>query len=193
MRRGFKSEAERKSSKIRVELGLRDNERICCFTLLDYLEINCFSVEQLSDFGLDEDSIITITTGAGQREFSAILLYKSEGSLVIYNPKHSKKRVRSSIAHEASHVLCGHPFLKGKYGRTFLHRDHPKNIEDEANWQAGCLLVPKVGMEWAVRQGMKVADIADHFDVSKEMAQWRYNVLGMARRSRYMQGGSRSY
>lgn len=194
LKRGFKSESEKNSVAIRGALGVNINERICCFQLLEYLGVKYFSVDEFdSHFGSCADMVHTCSKGNGQKEFSAILFRKDEGDFVIYNPFHSSQRIRSTITHEASHMLCEHPFIQGKYGSHFLFRDHPREMEDEANWLAGCILIPSKGMEWAVRNKMGIPHIAKHFDVSEQLARWRYNMLGMAKRSKYIHRRSRSY
>lgn len=66
-----------------------------------------------------------------------------------------------------------------------VSREFEKDKEDEANWMAGCLLLPEEGLIWALRAKMPINEIADHFCVSIQMTQWRYNVTGMFNRVKY--------
>jgi Zn-dependent peptidase ImmA (M78 family) len=56
--------------------------------------------------------------------------------------------------------------------------------EQEANWQAGCLLLPRSLLVLAVRRGMDANDIAQNYEVSTQMAQYRIRTTGVLRQVR---------
>ena len=170
---------------IRSELGLNVYDKISCLELASHFDINVYSIRHMGEQGLKEQYIETLLSSAG-KEFSAILLKMEDSKQLIYNCSHSIQRIRNSIAHEIAHVLCEHNFLECDLGKKFLIRDHPKDVEDEANWLSGCILMPGKGIEWAVRNKMSIEDMAEHFDVSKQLAQWRYNSTGMGKRAQYI-------
>jgi Zn-dependent peptidase ImmA (M78 family) len=53
--------------------------------------------------------------------------------------------------------------------------------EQEANWLAGCLLLPRRLLYLAVRRGMRAPDIAEQYNVSEQMAAFRLRTTGVLR------------
>jgi Zn-dependent peptidase ImmA (M78 family) len=53
--------------------------------------------------------------------------------------------------------------------------------EQEANWQAGCLLLPRSLLLSAAKQGLDAAGIAESFGVSESMAGFRLRTTGVLR------------
>jgi len=185
VKRGFKAEANRKSKAIRVDLGIKYNEALDCFKLVDSLGISIYPVVKLGEYGLTTEQINIICYDKGKQQFSAMTILVSYGYLVFYNQTHSFARTNSSLAHEVSHIILEHEFSLISDIRM-ISREFEKEKEDEANWMAGCLLLPEEGLIWALREKMSITDIADHFCVSKQMTQWRYNATGMINRIKYL-------
>jgi Zn-dependent peptidase ImmA (M78 family) len=73
--------------------------------------------------------------------------------------------------------------LIGDY--TFFDCDPEQ--EEEANWLAGCLLLPRPLLLTAVRRGQSADELAAANGVSPQMAQFRLNASGV-----YFQAGRRS-
>lgn len=181
MKRGFKSNSEKRSLALRKELGLKHYDPIDCVQLAEYLDLKVIPIDKLCKWGLSRERLNIFGNGAGYEEFSAVVLETPHGKLLIYNHFHSQNRINSSVAHEIAHVDCQHDFSTMPSGEGLgLIREFPKEFEDEANWFAGCLLIPRKGLEWAAKQGMNKKEIAVHFNTSEEMARWRYNKTGMA-------------
>lgn len=181
---GFKAEASRISTHVRKERGIGDLEPINCFELVTSLNASLHSVEELGRYGLTTDLINLICYSDNKQDFSATTISSPNGSLVIYNQAHSIQRTNSSLAHEASHIILMHDFSSIS-DMKMISREFDKEKEDEADWLAGCLLIPEEGMKWAVNRSMSIEEIADHFNVSTQMAQMRYNRTGMKKRNRY--------
>lgn len=54
-------------------------------------------------------------------------------------------------------------------------------LEQEADWQAGALLVPRDGaLEWMHSNG-SIEEGAEHYRVSRALFQWRVNQTGIVR------------
>ena len=71
---------------------------------------------------------------------------------------------RSGEAHEIAHVILEHP-LSPALGVGGCRRWDP-TLEDEADWQAGALLVPReAALRW-IQSGRSLEDGAVHFGVS---------------------------
>jgi Zn-dependent peptidase ImmA (M78 family) len=104
-------------------------------------------------------------------------------AIIVVNDGHSRARQANSITHELAHLLLGHepvPAFVGPGVRTLTKLD-----EDEADWLAGCLLVPKSGVREVMRAcGDDLIVAAAHYGVSVELMRWRHNVTSYRRRSR---------
>jgi len=62
--------------------------------------------------------------------------------VTVYNPCSEASRTSSDLAHELAHLLLNHDVreLQQIAGHTFFTCNHDQ--EEEANWLAGCLLLP---------------------------------------------------
>jgi len=92
----------------------------------------------------------------------------------------SDGRQASNLTHELSHALLLHP-------PTPALDDHGcrlwnQNIEDEAQWLAGALLVTEDAALWIARGGASVPTAALRLGVSEQMIRYRLNVTGAAKR-----------
>ena len=62
---------------------------------------------------------------------------------------------------------------------SFVMRSYDHTQEDEANWLAGCLLLPRPLLLAAARQGLTAEEIAEENSVSIPMARFRLNASGV--------------
>jgi Zn-dependent peptidase ImmA (M78 family) len=184
VKRGFKAEAKKRANDIRRALKVNNDQALNCLDLTGFLNISVYPVSKLVEYGFTTENIETICYADGIHQFSATTILVPDGYLILYNQAHSFARTNSSLAHEVSHIICEHEFSSINKLKN-LSREFDRDKEDEANWMAGCLLLPEEGLIWALKKGMSIQKIADHFEVSKQMTQWRYNITGMKRRMRY--------
>jgi IrrE N-terminal-like domain len=195
MKKGFnKAQLERTSVELRKCIGLNHNEPIDCLTLLKHLpnhlskdfKIRALQISEMSKYSLCP-TIIDTLCGQAKKEFSAVLLEVSGGFLILYNQSHSDSRITSTLAHEISHIVCGHKFnTLSMSSSDIMLRQFPKEHEDEANWLAGCILLPREGLLWALKKGMNHEQIASHFSISIDMVRWRYNSTGVKNQLKYI-------
>jgi len=177
LRRGFKAEAERLASDLRAELNLGVLDALDCLALCDHLGIPVITVRDLAASGAPMDSIRRIT--APTAKFSALTVAAGTKRLIVYNPAHSTGRRANSLAHELSHVLLEHPMLPalGPGGC----RNWDGTLEDEADWQAGTLLVPRDAAYAWMRTNGSIDEGATHFGVSTALFRWRAGQTGVLR------------
>lgn len=180
MRRGFKANAEKKSLALREEIGINVKEPLDCYKLGNHLGITIVPLTKFQELGLSSSQLKLFGKDNGYKEFSATILDTPHGYLMIYNHFHSKARIKSSMAHETAHVVCDHKFSSVEYGFGLI-REFPKEQEEEADWLAGCLVLPRNSIVWAVREGMNQSEMASHFGISPQMVRWRYNLTGIAK------------
>ena len=177
LRRGFKSEAERIANRVRTELGLRGNRSVTPHRLAKHLGVDIRQGDELVDRQRFEE-LAQIQADA----FSACTLEpKPNRVVVVLNPLSSPGRQSSDLAHELAHILLDHELSTiEKLGDfTFLTCDGVQ--EEEANWLAGCLLLPRPLLLNEARKKSTPDQIAEKYKVSRTMAAFRMNVTGVKR------------
>ena len=97
--------------------------------------------------------------------------------LIVYNPAHSPARHQADLMHELSHVLLKHPMVSFSPETRLLLRDGQH--EAEATYLGGCLQIPRLGLNWAVRRSYTCTQIAQHFGASEDMVRFRSNMTGI--------------
>jgi hypothetical protein len=177
LRRGFKAEAERFALSLRAELGLKVTDPLDSVALATHLEIPVVSLEELRRHGASSQSISCLmrrTSG-----FSALTICEGTRKLIVYNPRHPPTRRANSVVHEVSHVVLEHPPAPalGEGGCRYWD----SRLEDEADWQAAALLVPRDGAFAWLRAGNGFSGGANNFGVSLALFRWRVNHTGVAK------------
>jgi len=112
--------------------------------------------------------------------FSAATFHLPDGRRVaVYNPCNDADRTRSDLAHELAHLLLEHDVrdVHTVGGQTFFTCDPEQ--EAEANWLAGCLLLPRGLLLSAARRGTSPETLAAHTGVTVSMARFRMNTSGV--------------
>ena len=113
--------------------------------------------------------------------FSACTFQIGDRHVIVFNPLAAPGRRQSDLAHEASHLILGHAVKQvQRIGELSFFTCDPDE-EQEANWQAGCLLLPRSLLVLAVRRGMDANDIAQAYEVSTQMANYRIRTTGVLR------------
>jgi 8-oxo-dGTP pyrophosphatase MutT (NUDIX family) len=176
-RRGFKSEANATAREVREELGLTALDRLDPLSLAAYLEV---PVVPLSDYGDDAPFALRHFSEVEIGAFSAGTIFDGPRRTIVHNDSHSHGRQASNVTHELGHALLLHdptPALDDHGCRLWN-----QNIEDEAQWLAGALLVTEDAALWIARGGASISAAATKFGVSGQMINYRLNVTGAGTR-----------
>jgi len=183
MRRGFKAEAERTADRLRRELGLRATDRLDPDALVRHIGATVRCADELTDRAKLEE-LEELQPGA----FSACTLTIGEKHVIVYSPLASVGRRSSDVCHEVAHIVLGHEVGEVEQigNLTFFTCDPDE--EQEANWLAGCLLLPRSLLLAAARRGMSPADIAEEYGVSEQMARFRLRTTGVERQLKARRG-----
>ena len=183
MRRGFKSWCERVSIEHRQALDIPVTTALDPRTLADYLGVRVLMPEDV--LGVSANSLRQLTV-IDQACWSAVTILQSGVTLVILNSAHPRTRQANSLAHELAHVILNHTSDDAKVSlEGFLFRARfDKEQEDEANWLAGCLLVPREGLLQADWLTPNPAELAKRFGVSTDLVNWRLKVTGIMRQGK---------
>lgn len=182
LRRGFKTEAENLASEMRTELGIGSADRLDPFALAALWEIPVLGLAGLVAAGASISSI-RYFRGDGKEVFSAVTLVDGHRRVIVHNDAHSPVRQASNVAHELSHVALEHEPHEALDESGC--RKWNVEMEAEADWLAGALLVPRAGALYVARQGMSVEEAAARFHVSLQMMRWRLGQTGASRQAQY--------
>jgi Zn-dependent peptidase ImmA (M78 family) len=175
MRRGFKAEAERLAAELREQLDCADDEPIPLDRLAQSLDIEIIPadelvdrtrLERLNELQPDAFSAATFRLPNGRRA-------------VVYNPLHSDGRTRSNQAHELAHVLLDHALRMIERVGSFQFVTCDPEQEQEAEWLAGSMLLPRAVLLGAARDGLGPLEIAEQYGTSEAMARFRLNASGV--------------
>lgn len=183
MRRGFKTEAERLADRTRAQLGLQPHAHMPTRELAAHLDIEIHSADDLVN-PAELEELNQLQPGA----FSAATFHLADGrTVMVCNPYNDPGRTNSDIAHEIAHILLRHDVreLQQIAGYTFF-TCNPEQ-EEEANWLAGCLLLPRALLLREAYAGSDPATIAEKHHVSIPMARFRLNASGVLLQARRAQ------
>ena len=181
-RRGFKSAAPDLAGEVRLGMGIGRFERLDPRALADWLAIPIIDLSSFERSAPEVGHLLRVEP----RVFSAVTVLAGPRRTIVHNDAHSLVRQNSIISHELSHGLLQHPPTPtptpalDDSGCRVWNQD----IEDEASWLAGCILVtPEAAL--AIARGRWTAmEASEHFGVSEPMIQFRTNATGAAIRVR---------
>ncbi len=171
-RRGFKTEANTTALEVRAELGLAALDRLDPLALTRFLDI---PVIELSEYASASEGAQYLLTGE-PAAFSAVTVFAGVERTIVHNDGHADGRINSNITHEAAHGLLLHqptPALDDRGCRLW-----DQDIEDEAQFLAGALLVTEDAALAIARGRFTESEAAQHFYVSEEMIRYRLNITG---------------
>jgi Zn-dependent peptidase ImmA (M78 family) len=173
MRRGFKAEAERLAQDLAQKLGIGDTDPVPRDAVAKQLGVEVLAadkvvdrnrLEELNEIQPDAVSAATFKLASGKR-------------VVVYNPLHQVGRTNSNIAHELAHLLLGHTVRNVATVGNFKLLTCDAEQEEEADWLAACLLLPRPLLYAAARRGWGYARIADSYSTSETTARFRLNAV----------------
>jgi IrrE N-terminal-like domain len=176
MRRGFKAEAERLAARLRSELGAAPTKRLDLGQLAKHIGVEVRSATELIDLAqlerLDE-----LQPGC----FSAATFHLPDGRVIAVTNSVGTTPARrdSDLAHELAHVLLKHEVRRVQRLGSLTFFDCDPEQEEEANWLAGCLLLPRPLLLADARRGLGAEEIANKHRVSVPMARFRLNASGV--------------
>ena len=182
MERGFKARCEAMARTIRIELGLEVTAPLSPSDLAAYLDVPVWSVSRLGLNEVDVHQLLHEDSDA----WSAITVSASGRDAIIVNPNHRGGRYSSDVMHELAHLLLGHHrttlFFAGSEGLAL--RGYDPGAEEEANWLAAALLLPREALLEAIRKRELDDDICARYGVSKRMLEFRRTVTAVDRQFR---------
>lgn len=177
-RRGFKSWAEEISLRVRRRLNLSPLSPLDPYQLADLISVPVLGPGDVRD--LPEDCKERLTKEHSDN-WSAITVANGRHHLIVLNADRARTRRNSDLAHELAHLILGHEpsmmFLSPDSGMAL--RTHNREQEDEANWLAGCLLLPRDALLSIRKRELPDAEACREYGVSSAMLHFRLNASGV--------------
>jgi Zn-dependent peptidase ImmA (M78 family) len=178
LRRGFKSQCERRSAEIRKSLGLAHDEPLNAIDLAQQLNATIWSERDV--VALPENDLAQLTVADGQ-SWSAFTLRVGNYYLVVFNSTQSPPRINSVIMHELAHISLGHELHSASLTEDghLVPTNYSQDQEDEADWLGGTLLLPRPAMLKIRRDRLSDAAAMAKYKASEEMLKWRFRMTGV--------------
>lgn len=179
MKRGFKSWCEKLSEECRSDLGLHHADPLDPYALASFLGVRVLRPEDIP--GVPQEALDQLLRNDPKSWSAITLCLDGMGELIILNSSHSQPRQRSSTMHELSHLLIAHVATRVDVSEDgcMLLNSYDKEQEEEANWLAGTLLIPRAAAMRIVASMMGREAAAHLYGVSIEMLGWRLNATGV--------------
>ncbi len=181
--RGFKTRCENLAETVRKDVGLQPDAALAPEIVATYLNIQLLHPKDIPGMPAGALDALLVTDA---NDWSALTIGSDGGrSLIIYNPTHSAARRASDLSHEMGHLLLRHApsTLMFSPDGTWTLRSFDAAQEDEANWLAGCLLLPRVALLTVTKQRLTDEVAAARFGVSTQMLRYRRGVTGVERQA----------
>lgn len=178
LRRGFKSQCERRSAEIRKSLGLAQDAPLYGVDLAEKFGATVWNERDVA--GLSALDLRQLTVGDGQ-SWSAFTLRIGSRHLVLFNSSQTAPRVNSVIMHELAHIALGHELHSASLSEDghLIPSNYSQDQEDEADWLGGTMLLPRPALLRIRRYGLTDTVAMDKFLASDEMLKWRFRMTGV--------------
>ncbi len=176
--RGFKSWSERVAEAMRIELGVAAHAPLPARQLAEHLNISVITPHDIPEMPAEALKQLTETDRYG---WSAVSFTIDGSTTIIQNAGNSVGRQSSDLTHELAHIILEHEpsqLILSETGK-FAMRSFNEKQEDEANWLAGVLLLPRAALARCIARRLSSAAIAMEYVVSEKLVKYRRSVTGV--------------
>ena len=178
LRRGFKSQCERRSVEVRKNFDLASDDPLSAFDVAKDIGAFVWTEQNIRD--LPEEDIKRLIVD--DREcWSAFTIRIEDHHLIVLNSSQTQPRQNSIVMHELAHIMLGHELTSAALTEDghFVPTTYDQNQEDEADWFAGTLLLPRPTLLKIRYSEMNDDTAMTHFMVSRQMLTWRFRMTGV--------------
>lgn len=178
LKRGFKSQCERRSSELRRQLGRREYDPLRASDVAQYYDVTVWSPHDIAGIHTED---LQHLLNAGHQEWSGFTLRINDRHLIVVNTSQSDRRQNSVLMHELAHIMLGHRLASGTVTDAghFVPGTYDQDQEDEAAWLGGTLLLPRPALLWMRGRQMSDQEAATYFAVSPDLLRWRVRMTGI--------------
>lgn len=184
MRRGFKTQAEKLALKHRSNLDLSPQDRLEPKVFLESEGLTVWTPAEVPEI---EQATVEHLTVTDPDSWSGITVREGKLKAIIINSAHPLTRQANTLMHEWAHLELNHKpsRVDRSDGGILLLSDYPVDLEEEADWLAACMLAPREGLLHHSRMGLSATEIAAHYGISVQLANWRIGKTGIRRQLSY--------
>jgi Zn-dependent peptidase ImmA (M78 family) len=177
LERGFKTWAEKFAQALRREMEMELIDRMDLPRLARLFGARLCMPQDI--LGMSKEHL-TQLLHKDMSGWSAVTVVTGTISIIIYNPSHNQGRIASDIAHEVAHLILEHEPTKLVLSQdgSLVMRSFNAKQEEEANWLAWCLLLPREALVSSLKRRLSVPDIADSFGISQTLVKFRIQMTG---------------
>jgi Zn-dependent peptidase ImmA (M78 family) len=177
VRRGFKTQAERNSAAAREALDITLLAALDPWAYAAYLKVRILDLHKL---GLSQ-GVVRQLVQVDPDSWSAMTIQEAQAFGIVLNPAHAITRQRSDLMHELAHIELRHVPARVQVSGTglVLLSDYSEDQEQEADWHAAALLLPREGLVRLRAQRKSTDEIATHYGVSRSLTEWRLRMTGV--------------
>jgi hypothetical protein len=159
----------------------RDDEALDPFALAHFAKLMVINFEQIEGLSAETREHLL---GVGADAWSGGTCSRplpNGWRLVILNPKHGRARNNATLMEEVCHVFLGHKanrlaiVAQNRQGKT-VARDYNDEDEEAAYAVGAAALLPYSALRRLVQRGQTSTEIARHFNVSRELVEYRLKV-----------------
>lgn len=181
--RGYKTWCERYAIEKRASLGLAPSDPLDPRTLAKQLGVPVWTPADVP--GLSPGSLTVLLRNDGRTPscWSAVTVVHGSKVAVVLNSSHSAARQASDLMHELAHRIRGHEAAEVDVSEDgiMILKSYDKYLEEEADWLAGCLLLPREALVRIKRERLDDAEAAARYGVSLRMLSYRNSMTGVNR------------
>lgn len=177
MRWGFKTWCENVAISYRKELNKKETDPLTYELLSKHLNISLITPDVIKTLSAECLNILLYKESSS---WSAVTISKNNKHIIIYNPSHSLPRRSNDVTHELSHIILEHkPQIMHSYETGIFLRNYDRNQEEEADWLAGTLLLPKSILMNIKFMNIPLDNAAKKYNVSISLLKMRLNLTGV--------------
>lgn len=175
--RGFKAWCEKLALQYRKDLGRRPIDPLTHTDVAKHLGITVCSTSDFPELSAEARRNL----GAEDAGWSAVTLDSGGGKLIIVNHTHSERRRSSDIMHEVAHHILEHQPSEIELSAEglLMLETYSRKQEEEADWLAGCLLLPRPALVHIRKRFRDYEEAAERYLVSMAMLKYRLDVSGV--------------
>ncbi|MEM5501844.1 ImmA/IrrE family metallo-endopeptidase [Ahrensia kielensis] len=159
-------------------MGTQPDSPLSAFDLAKKFETTVWNEKDIN--GVDEQDITQLINIDGN-SWSAFTIRVGVSNLIVFNSSQSKPRCNSVVMHELAHIMLGHELTSASLTEDghFVPTTYDQDQEDEADWLAGTLLLPRAALLAIRRQQLDDNTASDMYMVSQQMLTWRFRMTGV--------------
>lgn len=172
--------AEKKASRMRSIIGLTDTvAALNPLELAKALGIVVMNPRDVLDLSKSTLSMLLLSES---NSWSGLTIPLPNGRfVVVLNPTHSRLRQNATLMEEICHIILAHKptLVTAVDSKSVSLRSWDKAQEEEAYRVASAALVPYDGLRTLIDANLDSQEIARHYQVSRDLAEFRIKVNGL--------------